>query len=100
MTYQRFVIFNVAGAALWVGLFTLLGYFFGNIPTVEENFTLVIMGIIFISVLPPIIEFFRERNDDSLVHRVPLGHEIGQLQFYGTGLTAEAHANRECGRAE
>ena len=62
MTYKRFFLFNVVGAALWVGLFTLLGYYFGNIPAVEENFTLVIMGIIFMSVLPPIIEFFRERQ--------------------------------------
>ena len=62
MTYKRFFLFNVVGAALWVGIFTLLGYYFGNIPAVEENFTLVIMGIIFMSVLPPIIEFFRERQ--------------------------------------
>jgi membrane-associated protein len=62
MTYKRFLYFNVVGAALWVGIFTLLGYFFGNIPAVEENFTLVILGIIFMSVLPPIIEFLRERK--------------------------------------
>lgn len=62
MTYRSFVFFNVLGAVLWVGIFTLLGYFFGNIPAVEENFTLVIMGIIFISVLPPIVEYLRERG--------------------------------------
>ena len=62
MTYKRFLFFNVVGAALWVGLFTLLGYYFGNIPAVEENFTLVIMGIIFMSILPPIIEFLRARQ--------------------------------------
>lgn len=61
MTYRRFVLFNIAGAILWVGIFTSLGYFFGNIPAVEENFTLVILGIIFISILPPIVEYFRER---------------------------------------
>ncbi len=62
MTYPRFVMFNVTGAVLWVGLFTFLGYFFGNIPAVEQNFTYVIFGIIFLSILPPIIEYFRERG--------------------------------------
>ncbi|MDH5508055.1 MAG: DedA family protein [Anaerolineae bacterium] len=62
MTYQKFASYNVIGAISWVGLFTFLGYFFGNIPAVEENFTLVILGIIFLSVLPPVIEYFRERK--------------------------------------
>src|SRR3989304_2129639 len=62
MTYGKFLAYNVIGGTLWVGLFTALGYFFGNIPAVQENFTLVILGIIFISILPPIIEFFRERS--------------------------------------
>lgn len=67
MTYRSFVFFNVLGAVLWVGIFTLLGYFFGNIPAVEENFTVVIMGIIFISVLPPIVEYLRERSKTKSV---------------------------------
>jgi membrane-associated protein len=62
MTYRKFIVYNVTGAILWVGLFTFLGYFFGNIPAVQENFTLVILGIIFISVLPPIVEVLRERK--------------------------------------
>jgi len=62
MTYGKFLLYNIIGGILWVGLFTALGYFFGNIPAVQDNFTLVILGIIFISILPPIIEFFRERN--------------------------------------
>lgn len=66
MTYRRFVFFNVVGAILWVGIFTFLGYFFGNMPAVEENFTLVILGIIFVSVLPPIIEVLRERRKSRL----------------------------------
>ncbi|MDA1329905.1 MAG: DedA family protein [Chloroflexi bacterium] len=65
MTYQRFVVFNVAGAILWVGLFTALGYFFGNLPAVEKNFALVILGIIFVSLLPPIIEVLRGRTKKS-----------------------------------
>lgn len=62
MTYPKFILYNVVGAVAWVGLFTFLGYFFGNIPTVQHNFTYVILGIIFISVLPPIFEVLRERN--------------------------------------
>lgn len=62
MTYPKFIIYNVIGGLAWVGLFTFLGYFFGNIPTVQHNFTYVILGIIFISVLPPIFEVLRERG--------------------------------------
>jgi len=61
MTYRKFILYNVAGGLLWVGLFTALGYFFGNIPAVQENFTLVIIAIVFISLLPPIIEYLRHR---------------------------------------
>lgn len=62
MTYGKFILYNIVGGTLWVGLFVSLGFFFGNIPAVQENFTLVILGIIFVSILPPIIEFFRERG--------------------------------------
>jgi membrane-associated protein len=61
MTYPRFFTYNVVGAILWVSIFTYGGYFFGNLPAVKENFTLVILAIILISVLPGVIEFFRER---------------------------------------
>jgi membrane-associated protein len=59
MSYPKFLIYNVVGAVLWVGLFVLGGYFFGNIPTVRQNFTLVILAIILLSVLPIVIEAFR-----------------------------------------
>ncbi len=62
MTYSKFVVYNVVGAFAWVGLFDLLGYFFGNIPAVEKNFSLVIFGIIFVSFLPPVIEYFKEKK--------------------------------------
>ncbi len=61
MHYRRFITYNIFGAVLWVSIFTLAGFFFGNIPAVKENFTLVILAIIFVSVLPPIVEFVRER---------------------------------------
>ena len=62
MTYPRFALYNVIGAFAWVSLFDFLGYHFGNIPAVEENFTLVIFGIVILSILPPIIGYFRERR--------------------------------------
>lgn len=62
MTYLHFITYNVVGGIAWVLLFTLGGYFFGNIPAVQDNFTFVILAIIFISVLPGIIEFLRGRS--------------------------------------
>ncbi|MDX1414450.1 MAG: DedA family protein [Candidatus Promineifilaceae bacterium] len=61
MHYRRFVTYNILGAFLWTGIFVWLGYFFGNIPIVQENFELVIVVIIFISVVPMVIEYVRGR---------------------------------------
>lgn len=55
MRYLRFLSFNAIGALLWVSLFCIAGFFFGNIPFVKDNFSLVIFAIIFISLLPAII---------------------------------------------
>ena len=62
MSYPKFLTYNVVGAVIWVGLFVLGGYFFGNIPTVRQNFTLVILAIIVLSVLPIAIEALRSRR--------------------------------------
>jgi membrane-associated protein len=62
MSYGKFIAYNLTGAALWVGMFVLGGYFFGNIPTVRENFTLVILAIIAISVAPIAVEAVRARR--------------------------------------
>jgi membrane-associated protein len=59
MSYARFIAYNVIGGVGWVILVVLSGYFFGNIPVVRRNFTFVILAIIFISILPGIIEFAR-----------------------------------------
>jgi len=59
MSYPKFLTYNVVGAVLWVGLFVLGGYFFGNITVVRENFSLVILAIIAISVLPLALEALR-----------------------------------------
>jgi membrane-associated protein len=61
MKYSRFLVYNVVGGMLWVGIFVFLGYFFGNIPFVQENFELVIVAIILISIVPMVIEFVRSR---------------------------------------
>jgi membrane-associated protein len=61
MTYSHFIVYNVVGGVLWVGLFTFGGYFFGNLPFVKDNFIIVIITIIFISVLPAVVEVVRER---------------------------------------
>jgi membrane-associated protein len=61
MEYARFLTFNLVGGILWIGLFVFGGYYFGNIPAVEENFTLVILAIILLSVMPALIEFVRTR---------------------------------------
>ena len=62
MKYGRFFAYNVIGGFLWVGIFLSLGYFFGNIPFVQENFELVIVGIILISIVPMVIEYVRSKT--------------------------------------
>lgn len=62
MSYGRFLVYNVVGGILWIVIFMLAGYWFGNIPIVKRNFTLVIFGIIFVSVLPGVIEYLRMRR--------------------------------------
>lgn len=61
MDYKKFVIFNATGGLAWVFGFTLLGYFFGNLPSVKENFSIVIIVIILLSVVPIIFEFVKSR---------------------------------------
>ena len=62
MSYPKFLTYNVVGAILWVGLLVLGGYYFGNIPVVRENFSLVVLAIIFLSVLPIMVETVRARR--------------------------------------
>lgn len=62
MTYAKFALFNVSGAVLWVVSLGYAGYFFGNLPFIKNNLTLVILGIIFLSILPGIIEILRHRR--------------------------------------
>ena len=62
MSYFKFLAYNIIGGILWVLSFTLAGYFFGNLPIVKKNFTLVIFFIIFISLIPPAREYWEYRK--------------------------------------
>ena len=61
MRYMRFISYNIVGGLAWVTLFTLGGYYFGNLPVVKHNFTFVIFGIIFISVIPAVLGLLKEK---------------------------------------
>ncbi|RBO13256.1 DedA family protein [Pantoea sp. 3_1284] len=62
MSYRHFALFNVTGALLWVLLFSYAGYLFGDLPVVQENLKLLIVGIIVVSILPGVIEVWRHRR--------------------------------------
>src|SRR5688572_31644504 len=66
MSYLRFATYNVVGGVAWVVSFLLLGYFFGGLPIIKNNFTYVIFAIIIVSVLPPVFEFLRGRNKSKV----------------------------------
>jgi membrane-associated protein len=61
MPYRQFILFSIVGAALWVVLFTMLGYFMGNIPWVKENLKLVVLIIILTSFLPIVFQFLKKK---------------------------------------
>jgi membrane-associated protein len=62
MTPGSFVFYNVIGATAWVGLCVGAGWLFGNVPLVKENFSLVTIGIVFVSILPMLVEYVRHRR--------------------------------------
>jgi membrane-associated protein len=62
MTYLKFISYNVIGGVGWVAIFTFGGYFFGNIPFVKNNFSIVIIAIILISLVPAVVEFLKHRK--------------------------------------
>ncbi len=65
MTYGRFLSYNIIGGILWIAVCVFAGYFFGNIPIVKQNFSLVILAIIIISVMPGVVEIIRHRRQTS-----------------------------------
>jgi membrane-associated protein len=62
MTYSKFILYNIAGGVAWVAICLLAGYLFGNIPWVAQHFEVVIVGIIFVSVLPIFFEYWKSRK--------------------------------------
>lgn len=62
MDYRYFLLYNIAGGIAWTALFLYGGYFFGNLPFVKRNFSLVILAIIILSILPGVIEYLRQRR--------------------------------------
>jgi membrane-associated protein len=66
MHYPRFLGYDVGGGILWISTFIGAGYFFGNIPVVKSNFSLVILAIIAISLLPAVVEYWRARAQPNL----------------------------------
>jgi membrane-associated protein len=62
MPYARFALYNLAGGVLWVGICVGAGYAFGNVPLVKENFTLVALGIVAVSLLPVLVEWLKNRK--------------------------------------
>jgi membrane-associated protein len=65
MTYSKFILYNVVGGLAWVAICLFSGYWFGNIPWVAKNFEAVIIGIIFVSVLPLVYEFWKSRSKSA-----------------------------------
>ncbi|MBI3735408.1 VTT domain-containing protein, partial [Candidatus Sumerlaeota bacterium] len=62
MNYARFFVYNVTGGAAWVTICIVAGYLFGNIEAVRKHFELVILGIIFVSLIPIVIEVLKARK--------------------------------------
>jgi len=69
MPYGRYIAFCVAGALLWVGSLCTAGYFFGNIPVVKSNLTVVILAIVLLSISPGLIAWLRSRNSAGSAQR-------------------------------
>lgn len=65
MSYPKFAAYNVGGALLWTALFVGAGFFFGNLPVVQKNFTLVVLAIVAVSVVPVIVEVINARRHAS-----------------------------------
>lgn len=67
MHYGRFLFYSFAGSVFWIGSLTFAGYYFGTIPVVRENLTLVIIGIVVLSIMPGVIEYLRSRTRRKLM---------------------------------
>jgi membrane-associated protein len=66
MNYSKFWFYNISGAICWVGSFLIAGYYFGSLPFVKKYFQLVIVGIVFVSLLPIVYEWYKARREASI----------------------------------
>ncbi len=73
MSYGKFITYNVVGGFLWVTLFLFAGFFFGNIPFIKERFHEMVLVIIFVSVIPVIVEFIKHRREKKHAAHVSFG---------------------------
>jgi membrane-associated protein len=71
MRYSYFISYNIFGGLIWTALFTFVGYFFGNLPFIQNNFSLVVIAIIIISVLPMVYEFIKARRQPKAKSSLP-----------------------------
>jgi len=60
MNYPKFLLYNITGGVIWIGLFAIGGFLFGNIPIVKNNLTFVVILIVVISILPAVIEIIKK----------------------------------------
>ncbi|HRI30514.1 MAG TPA: VTT domain-containing protein, partial [Candidatus Kapabacteria bacterium] len=65
MKYSTFLYYNIVGALLWIISLSLAGYFFGNIEIVKKNFSLVVIGIIILSIVPAIVEYISHKRQSK-----------------------------------
>ena len=68
MSYPAFISYNIFGGIIWVALFTFAGYFFGNIPFIRHNFSLVVLAIVLISVVPMVVEAVKAQREGKQAH--------------------------------
>jgi membrane-associated protein len=78
MRYGYFLTYNVVGGVVWVSAFLWLGYFFGNLPFIERNFSLVVIAIILISVMPAVIEAVKARREGKAHPKTPAKVELSE----------------------
>jgi len=80
MTYWKFLTYNVVGGVAWIAFFTFGGYFFGNLAFVKKHFSVVIVAIIIISVMPGVIEYLRQRSRSKKEQAAAQGESHGNLR--------------------
>ena len=66
MNYSKFITYNVVGGVLWVTLFTLMGFFFGNMPFIQKNFHYAVFAIIGLSIIPIIYEYIQHKRNPNV----------------------------------